>query len=351
MSRKYISLVSCLLIMCSLDGCNMAKTQTMLDEGISNYGFGKSEENYSLKNTGVMLDELIDKYSGSYFQPTGTPMTDDEHDDAKKAQGEIATTPSEPDDPSDESSTTAPSTSTEIPEVSNMTELMRVFHDAYDMTSEYVEFTTTSGFIFDMSTDLQTVYTALQREDPIDVSGVASWSTWNSGNEYYVSITYSFDVDELKSIKAETTQLVEDAVKNIGADELSDYEKVCAVNEYLCDTVYYPDVEPYEPVTHTVYGALKNGCAVCEGYACAAKLILNSYGIECDIQVGDCLNGGGHAWNLVKLDGAWYQLDVTWDDQSTGRSDYLLVTDEFMKQSRTWKESDYPVSSKVPYSA
>ena len=132
---------------------------------------------------------------------------------------------------------------------------------------------------------------------------------------------------------------------------MSDYEKICAVNEYLCDNVYYPDEEPYEPVTHTAYGALKNGCAVCEGYACATKLILNSYGVECDIQVGDCLNGGGHAWNLVKLDGAWYQLDVTWDDQSNDRSDYLLVTDEYMKQSRTWKESDYPISSKVPFSA
>lgn len=105
-----------------------------------------------------------------------------------------------------------------------MTELMRVFHDAYDQTSEYVEFTTAAGFSFDMNNDLQIVYTALQREDPIDVSGVASWSTWNSGNEYYVSIIYSFDVDELKSIKAETIQLVVDAVKSIGADGLSDYE-------------------------------------------------------------------------------------------------------------------------------
>ena len=21
-----------------------------------------------------------------------------------------------------------------------------------------------------------------------------------------------------------------------------------------------------------------------------------------------------HAWNLIKLDGEWYQVDVTWDD-------------------------------------
>lgn len=335
MSRKYMSLVVCLAVCIHFSGCSALKTQNMLDEGASNYRNGKTEENYYFKNSNVLLDELIDKYSGSYYQPTGTPMTDDEHDDAKKAQGSTGTTPDNGED---------------VPEVSDMTELMRVFHDAYDQTAETVEFTITDGFKFDFNNDLQTIYTALQREDPIDVCGVASWSTWNLGNEYFVSIMYSFDVDELKSIKAETTQLVADAVNDIGADGLTDYEKVCAVNEYLCDNVYYPDVEPYEPITHTAYGALKNGCAVCEGYACAAKLILNSYGVECDIQIGDCLDGGGHAWNLVKVDNVWYQLDVTWNDGSTDRSDYLLVTDEYMKQSRTWKESDYPASSKTPYS-
>lgn len=350
MARRVLSLIVCSLVVMSLSSCGAKSPQNILDEGMSQFGSGKSEEDYHFKNSGVLLDELIDKYSGSYYQPTGTTMSDDEHEDAKKAQGSTGTAP-DPSDPSVDPGNTTPSNEGSVPEVSNMTELMRVFHEAYDQTAESVEFTTASGFSFDMNNDLQTIYTALQREDPIDVSGVASWSTWNSGNEYYVSIIYSFDVDELKSIKAETTQLVADAVKDIGADGLSDYEKICAVNEYLCDNVYYPDEEPYEPVTHTAYGALKNGCAVCEGYACATKLILNSYGVECDIEVGDCLNGGGHAWNLVKLDGAWYQLDVTWDDQSNDRSDYLLVTDEYMKQSRTWKESDYPVSSKVPYSA
>lgn len=346
MARRLLSVLCCSLAVMNLAACAAGSPQNILDEGMSQFGDGKTEESYFFKNSGAVLDELIDKYSGSYYQPTGTPMTDDEHDDAKMAQ-----TIPEPNDPSAEPGNTAPGDADGVPEVSNMIELMRVFHDAYDQTSEYVEFTTAAGFSFDINNDLQTVYTALQREDPIDVSGVASWSTWNSGSEYYVSIVYLFDVDELKSIKAETAQLVADAVKNIGAEGLSDYEIVCAVNDYLCDTVYYPESEPYEPVTHTAYGALKNGCAVCEGYACATKLILNSYGVECDIQVGDCLNGGGHAWNLVKLDGAWYQLDVTWDDQSTERSDYLLVTDEFMKQSRIWKESDYPVSSKIPYSA
>lgn len=357
MAGKLLTFLCSGIVLINFTSCAAHSPQDILDEGMSQFGNGKSEETYYFKNSGALLEELIEKYSGSYYRPVGTPMTDDEHDKVKNddtpsdssqtdddGHGDVDNDDTPPD--SSQTDTASPS----VPEVSNMTELMRVFHNAYDQTAEYVEFTTVNGFSFDSNSDLQTVYTALQREDPIDVSGVELWSTWNRGNEYYVSISYSFDVDELKSIKAETTQLVADAVKKIGADGMSDYEKVCAVNEYLCDNVYYPDSEPYEPTTHTAYGALNNGCAVCEGYACAAKLILNSYGIECDIEVGDCLNGGGHAWNLVKLDGEWYQLDVTWNDQSNGRSDYLLVTDEYMKKSRTWEESDYPVSSKTPYS-
>ncbi len=341
--KRILSLISCSLILFGMSGCSISETQDMLNSGAGNYGSGRTEENYYFKNSGALLQELIDKYSGSYYQPTGTSMTDDEHDDAKKAQG----TSESSEDPSD--SGADPGVPAAVPEVSSMTELMRVFHDAYDRTAESVEFKTVGGFTFDMHTDLQAIYTALQREDPIDVSGVASWSTWSNGNEYYVSVSYAFGVSGLKSMKLNTVNLVADAVKKIGADGLSDYEKVVAVNDYLCDSVYYPPTEPYAPITHTAYGALKDGCAVCEGYACAAKLLLNGMGVECDIEVGDCLNGGGHAWNLVKLDGDWYQLDVTWNDGSSARTDYFLVTDDFMKQSRKWDENNYPVSAKTPY--
>ncbi|KIR01300.1 putative cell wall-binding protease [Lachnospiraceae bacterium TWA4] len=310
-----------------------------MDDGVNRFGSGKLEENYQLiHDSGALLDELIDKYSGSYYYPTASSMTDDEHDKANESENPHGSKP-------DESQT---SNDSNITEVSNMTDLMRIFHDAYDKTLEQIEFTTVGGFKVDIE-DLQTVYTQLQREDPIDVSGVESWQTWNMGDKYHIIITYSYEIEELKKIKSETVQLVDDVVKKVATNGLSDYEIVNAVNEYLCDTVYYPNTKPYEPITHTAYGALKNGVAVCEGYACAAKLILNGCGVECDIEVGDCLNGGGHAWNLVKVDSQWYQLDVTWNDESYSRSDYLLVTDDYMKQSRTWDENNYPVTPKVPY--
>ena len=184
--------------------------------------------------------------------------------------------------------------------------------------------------------------------DPIGVAAVAGWSYGMRGDEYIVEISYNIDVAQLNRMKSETPGLVQKAIQEMNAGTTDHYEIICAVNEYLCDTVVYPDSEPYAPETHTPHGAF-NGDAVCEGYATAAKLMLNELGIKCDIQTGVCTNGGGHAWNLVELEGQWYQMDVTWNDGSPRRTDYLLVTDDYMKKSRSWDESDYPQSASTAY--
>lgn len=62
---------------------------------------------------------------------------------------------------------------------------------------------------------------------------------------------------------------------------------------------------------YTAYGALVEGDAVCQGYALAYKLLLDKCGIDSVLVTS---NEMGHAWNLVKLDGSWYHVDVTWDD-------------------------------------
>ena len=69
---------------------------------------------------------------------------------------------------------------------------------------------------------------------------------------------------------------------------------------------------------------------------------------------GECIPDGGHAWNLVRLDGEWYHMDVTWNDggaewDENARSAYLLVTDDFMRQSRVWDEAVYPASAEEAY--
>lgn len=56
---------------------------------------------------------------------------------------------------------------------------------------------------------------------------------------------------------------------------------------------------------------------VCEGYARAFKLLCDELGIPCMLITGEGVSGNvteSHMWNYVQLDGAWYAVDVTWDD-------------------------------------
>lgn len=339
--KRLIILVLIAALLLSLTACAGAPTDIM-DSGADRFASGKEEDSYHLKNSGALLDELIDNYSGSYYIPGNTKMDDDAYDQAKQD-------PADPTDPDSTDPTDDGSAGDSLVLVRDWNDFLAVLYDTYAATSEHLEFQVAAGYSLDLSVDLQKSFTQLQREDPIYVGSVESWCWGVRGNEYVLEITYTMDVDKLIQIKDATQDLVDDAVSKIDTTGKSDYEIVCAVNDYLCDTVYYPPTEPYAPITHTAYGALNNGVAVCEGYACAAKLLLNELGIPCDIQVGTCTGGGGHAWNLVQLDGQWYQMDITWNDGSSDRDDYLLVTDDYMRKSRTWDTSEYPVCAPAPY--
>ncbi len=71
----------------------------------------------------------------------------------------------------------------------------------------------------------------------------------------------------------------------------------------------------------TICGVFLNGKAVCEGYARAMQYLLHKCGIECAEVAGNTFEedgsaGEAHAWNILKIDGEYYYMDVTWDDSS-----------------------------------
>ena len=90
---------------------------------------------------------------------------------------------------------------------------------------------------------------------------------------------------------------------------------------------------------------------VCQAYTLLTQLMLEALNIESRFVSGIATAKemtDGHAWNLVKVDGEWYHLDVTWNDPLPDRGPnsqeetYLLKSDEFMAQSRTWDRNNYP---------
>ncbi len=124
---------------------------------------------------------------------------------------------------------------------------------------------------------------------------------------------YGFTKEEIEGNKEEVEDAIDRIVSKASKAE-SDFEKETIIHDMLCKTVTY-DSELGSEVgaIYSIYGALINGHAVCEGYARAFKLLCQSAGLECILVTGDS-KGVGHLWNMVKLEDEWYHVDVTWDD-------------------------------------
>ena len=137
------------------------------------------------------------------------------------------------------------------------------------------------------------------------------------------------------------------AIKDIIKDDMSDYEKEKAVYDFVFEQGRF-DEGNLSPIPHTSdnsdnpYGVLHDHTAICIGNATTFQLFMDMLGIEC--KVIHSVEQGEHAWNIVKIDGDWYHVDVTFD----GGDDIPLyskfnVTDEIKEQdSYPWDKEKYP---------
>lgn len=100
-------------------------------------------------------------------------------------------------------------------------------------------------------------------------------------------------------------------------------EKALYYHELLAS--YYGYEGDEEGLCYTAYGLLTNGSSVCEGFAWTYNVLMNELGVESYVVTS---KNNNHSWNLLKIDGEYYHVDVTWDNTKAG--DYL---------GRIWHES------------
>lgn len=142
-----------------------------------------------------------------------------------------------------------------------------------------------------------------------------------AGYRYTIEITPEYYSSS--SQEADTTAKVAEILKQlpVSADD-GDYEKVQAVYDYLTENVSYDTVHKnndYHTLKSTAYGALINHSATCQGYAVSAYRLLMELGVDCRVIRGNAINPAGeevyHAWNEVRIDGEYYNIDATWGSQ------------------------------------
>ena len=113
----------------------------------------------------------------------------------------------------------------------------------------------------------------------------------------------------------------------------NDYETALAIFDWIMDNVVYDDSYTW----FTADAAILQGCSVCNGYAKAFTLLASAAGLQSSRVLGRTYDdsgqpddSGGHAWNVVRVNGFWYQLDSTWSAGNQTHT-YFLVDDALMR--------------------
>ena len=190
---------------------------------------------------------------------------------------------------------------------------------------------------------------------------------WSQGYSYYLE---SFDEDAMVTrvtlachpdymdgvkrakLREEINQEI-DKYMDLIVGISSDYEKELILHDAIAAQVTYAYDENHVAVqerwAHTIEGIFSKEyySAVCEGYAKALQLLLNAAGID-NVYVVGYGNGQGHAWNQVKIDGEWYNVDLTWNDNNDRKSyRYFNLVDTVFSRNHIPFSSDYEITPKV----
>ncbi len=158
---------------------------------------------------------------------------------------------------------------------------------------------------------------------------IKSIAVRQKGKKILVDITYRTSREEEEYIDT----VLEPVVKNIAGENMSDYEKVKAINKYICDEFQYDTTLEKD----NTYEGLTTGFTTCNGYAMTASKMFSMAGLENKIVLGT-LDGISHGWNEVKIDGKWYNIDVTNNDYTSSDKYFLKSDDSFKREGFVWND-------------
>lgn len=216
----------------------------------------------------------------------------------------------------------------------------------------------------------------------IDVSGVEIVSEENN-----IEQNSLYDIKTYSAIREKLEELVE----GISLD-LTEKERFAEVYKRVCENIIYDiraaypkgkEEEEYRREQNVNCRNLKNGLlegkCVCAGYADILRNALSLVGIEAKYISGpvilkevkkrnfkpEKLDSGyvykqddkkvviaeNHAWNKVKLDGVWYNVDATWDAPKVRKGSLptnCLKSDEYIQEKN---KKDEPQGPKCEHTA
>ena len=171
----------------------------------------------------------------------------------------------------------------------------------------------------------------LSRTDMFYVEPQFQYASNASGVIMAIKPKYYYQKETLDRRRYEMEAAANEIISGMDAS-WSDIQKTLYVHDIIAVNTKYDVGNDIRSAYEVLVG--KNG--LCVAYAMAYKYIMDKIGIECVIVMDSDIN---HSWNMVKINGKWYHVDVTWDDtipnfEGLVYHDYFMVSDTKVKSGR-----------------
>jgi transglutaminase/protease-like cytokinesis protein 3 len=156
---------------------------------------------------------------------------------------------------------------------------------------------------------------------------IAKWSREPTGREIiYVNRNEDLTLDKVfNSWKLALDQIYDVKIKAITLAQMVDIFYVSDKDRDNVDDLFMKEMTR---VTSYTYGVMELGkviYGVCRHKSLLYKYLCDRYDIKCALIRGDVVHEGGHAWNLVSIDGNQYLIDVR------NKPDRLIEEHEFQQ--------------------
>lgn len=184
---------------------------------------------------------------------------------------------------------------------------------------------------------VQSLIQQTARNHPLSISYMPTFTVrvfdGNTSQKIYdVAIQYDNQVDNASRL-SEMNDVLDRVISELKYDTIEKNIAMAAVSfRDLCD--YVPDAES------TAYQAVLGMPADSQSIACAYKALCDRMNVECMIVVGQ-MGKQPHCWNIVKIEDAYYHVDVSslilGDDESD-----VFMSDSEKQVNCWWNQAEYP---------
>lgn len=160
----------------------------------------------------------------------------------------------------------------------------------------------------------------------------------NDKGIHYLRTTAEVTVND--AARPSVTQIVNNAVDLCRQETSgSEYDMALWLHDWTLDQLEYDHSLNW----CSAESGLTRHQGTCESYQRIYSKLLDAAGIA-----NGRITGNGHTWNVVKIDGKWCQMDLTWDDTSDNwygdldqRHLYFGLTDELMAIAHSDHTANY----------